>query len=339
MENETVLHLSEVSANQMKILNQILSTVQEEKNKPISVAIMGETGRGKSSLLNALFDSELETSDIAPCTKKVQEVIAKGRSGSQIIFYDLPGIGESGSSDSKYLKSYLEHLFKCDIVLLAIHVDDRSVTFLLNSFQQLLDAIENDEDKLAVLRKITIVLTKADTLSSSPWILAKYNNYGMFTPSKPTRLILEQKETYFQDTFYGCFGQYLKAKVFLDKDPKIIEKGFTFRDGVLEYNGYLTAEEFELLSAKYPEKSSIFAQIYDNYRIVPVSARFRFNLVLLMKVIVSKIGQEAVIRFSNYTSNDDLNKVDLNTAKSFSNIIIFDPNKKVKVFDLCELQI
>ncbi|MBL1210483.1 GTPase [Geminocystis sp. GBBB08] len=322
-----------------KIINQILSTVQEEKNKSISVVILGETGRGKSSLLNALFDAKLETSDIAPCTKQVQEIIARGRSGSQIIFFDLPGIGESGSSDTEYLKWYLEHIRKCDLVILAIHIDDRSVTYLLNSFQQQLDTIDNDEDKSAVLRKITIVLTKADLLSPSPWILAKYNNYGMFTPSKTTRLILEQKETYFQDTFYNYFRRYLKAKVSIEQDPKIIEEGFNFQNGILEYNGYLSNTDFQRLCTKYPKESSVLERIYDNFRVVPVSARFRFNLVLLMKVIVSKIGQEAVIRFSNYTSNDDLNKVDLNIAKSFSNVIIFDPYKEVKIFDLSEIKI
>jgi GTP-binding protein EngB required for normal cell division len=324
----------------MKFFEPILSKVQEEKNKALSVCAIGETGKGKSSLFNALLGAKLETSDVAPCTKNVQKVILKARSGCEIIFIDLPGIGENSSSDSKYLELYLEQIIECDIVLLAIQADERSVTFTLNSLNQLFDKIDdNDEIKSAILRKITIVLTKADLLCTSPWILAKYDNYGMFTPSKPTRQILEQKERYFQDTFYGSFRKYVKAKVSLDKNPRITEPGFNFRDGVLEYDGYLTNTEFERLKDKYPDKLSILGKIYDNYRIVPVSARFRFNLVLLMKVIVSKIGQEAVIRFSNYTSNDDLNKVDLNTAKSFRNIIIFDPNKELKVFDLCDLQL
>ena len=320
-----------------KIMKQITSLVEQERIKPLSVTIMGQTGVGKSSLLNSLFNSQLKTDHIAPCTKEVQKIVVKGESGHEIHFYDMPGIGESDHVDTKYIKWYANHLLKSDIVLWAIHIDNRSITFDINSFKNVLNSIDIKQNKSDILRKLTIVLTKADTFFSPPWILAKYKKYGVFTPTKATRIIFENKEEYYQKIFYDCFKKYLKAKTTLDEEFNINEDGFNVRNDILEYNGYLNAKQHEFFVNKYPKQSLVFDRIYDNFRVVSVSGHFRFNLILLMKVIVNKIGNEAVLRFSKYTSNSKLNNLDFNVAKSFSNIIIFDTKLNKKIFDLNDL--
>src|SRR5438094_7128332 len=113
----------------MLIRDEVRKRLEEEKKIPLKVSIMGQTGVGKSSLLNALFNTQLKTDPIRPCTKEIERIVLKGQEGHELWFYDLPGIGESDKADSQYLTTYKRMLVDSDIVLWAIHADNRSVAF------------------------------------------------------------------------------------------------------------------------------------------------------------------------------------------------------------------
>src|SRR5690242_8937167 len=110
-----------------RLVDEVKGRRDKKRNAPLVIAIMGQTGVGKSSLINALFNTQLKTDPIRPSTKEIERVILKGKSGHELWFYDLPGIGESDQADTQYLTIYRQMLADSDIVLWAIHVDNRSV--------------------------------------------------------------------------------------------------------------------------------------------------------------------------------------------------------------------
>lgn len=90
------------------------------------IGIMGKTGAGKSSLCNALFQSEVTTiSDIDSCTREVLRL--RLRSGDHsLILLDLPGVGESEQRDTEYESLYRRILPELDLILWVIKADDRA---------------------------------------------------------------------------------------------------------------------------------------------------------------------------------------------------------------------
>jgi ABC-type uncharacterized transport system ATPase component len=81
----------------MQISDEVRKRLEEGKNILLKVSIMGQTGVGKSSLLNALCITQLGTDRIRPCTKEIERVVTRGLSNHELWFYDLPGIGEAVS--------------------------------------------------------------------------------------------------------------------------------------------------------------------------------------------------------------------------------------------------
>jgi predicted GTPase len=328
-----------LTPDQIERLKQdVVQSFIKASNEPFKVSIVGQTGVGKSSLLNALFGTNLKTDPIRPCTKEIERVVIKGKSGHELWFYDLPGIGESDKADSQYLEQYGQKLLESDVLLWAIHADSRSVVFDLQALHQVLSFF-NDQQKAQLMSKITFVLTKADTLSPPPWILGRVDNYGIFSPTATTREILEQKSEYYQQTFLQPFGSLIISYTHCDSEVKISDGRFSYEKRSLFYQGFLDAKTLTQLKSQYPEYSDVLERLHHNYKIVPCSSLFRFNLTQLMLVIVNKLGREAITRFNHFINDDTLNQVPFSKAKEFCNLRIFDIKTKKKIFDLTETKI
>src|SRR6266699_1423343 len=147
----------------------IEAELMEQRNKPFIVSVMGQTGVGKTSLINALFKTQLQVDAVRPTTKEMQRVEIKNAKGHTIIFYDMPGIGESKQADSIYLMAYRERLLESDVVIWAMHADNRSTAFDVQTIEHLLEGLSSEQRSM-LLSKVTFVLTKADLLMQSPWV-------------------------------------------------------------------------------------------------------------------------------------------------------------------------
>jgi predicted GTPase len=65
--------LGEITPEQQR---EIRDRLTAESERPLTVAIMGQTGVGKSSLLNAAFGTNLQVGDVRPTTKIPEPVEA-----------------------------------------------------------------------------------------------------------------------------------------------------------------------------------------------------------------------------------------------------------------------
>jgi len=318
--------------------SEVEKIIKEESNKPFIVSIMGQTGVGKSSLLNALFEANLPTDKVRPCTKTIDRVVAKGTTKHELWFYDLPGIGESSEADDEYLEDYKQKLLESDVVLWAIHADIRSVTFDFNSLQKILAsfeaAVQGD-----LLGKITFVLTKADLLSPPPWIFGKDGESGLFTASKETKALMMEKSSYYQEIFLQPHADLLVSKTYNDGNFSIADSSFSYDEYSIAYHGLLTESDLQRLKAHFPEHEKVFDRLYDNYQFISCSSMFKYNLGRLMLVIINKLGKNAINRFTNFIDSQNMGRVPLSEAKKMSNIVIFDSRKKQIVFDLTDIEI
>ncbi len=58
-----------------------------------------------------------------------------------------------------------------------------------------------------------------------------------------------------------------------------------------------------------------------------------------MLVIVNKLGLTAIKRFKNLFEAKEMNRVSLLEARKYSNIVVFDSNRKKVIFDLANVKI
>lgn len=167
---------------------------QQVKNRPLSIGIMGKSGAGKSSFVNALCQEDIcRTSGVGGCTREIQKIAIK--LGEMVVhLYDFPGIAENSQWDKAYQALYVPSLRKMDMVFWLIKVDDRAVAEDEKFYKKY---IENDP-KLG--SKFIILLSQADKAEPNrEW------DYKTFKPS------LAQKETLLKNK-HRIYNDFLASK-------------------------------------------------------------------------------------------------------------------------------
>ncbi|HBC7429043.1 TPA: 50S ribosome-binding GTPase [Providencia rettgeri] len=91
-----------------------------------TIGLMGKTGTGKSSLINALFQSVLSpVSNVSGCTRQAQR-FSMTMNSHTLTFVDLPGVGESLERDREYHQLYRNLLPELDLIIWVLKADDRA---------------------------------------------------------------------------------------------------------------------------------------------------------------------------------------------------------------------
>ncbi len=103
-----------------------LSHLNKLINYSPTIGLMGKTGAGKSSLINALFQSALSpVSNVSGCTRQAQR-FNMTINNHTLTFIDLPGVGESLERDKEYHQLYRNLLAELDLIIWVLKADDRA---------------------------------------------------------------------------------------------------------------------------------------------------------------------------------------------------------------------
>ncbi len=103
-----------------------LSHLNKLINYSPTIGLMGKTGAGKSSLINALFQSQLSpVSNVSGCTRQAQR-FSMSMNNHTLTFVDLPGVGESLERDKEYHQLYRNLLPELDLIIWVLKADDRA---------------------------------------------------------------------------------------------------------------------------------------------------------------------------------------------------------------------
>lgn len=319
---------------------KVEDALKDYKSRPFVVSIMGQTGVGKSSLTNAIFNTQFKTDPIKPCTKHIQSVEISNKNGNKMIFNDLPGIGESEIADEHYISEYIKIIKLSDVVVWLFHGDNRSVRFDIENLQKILSKFQELE-KFNFMSKITFALSKVDLITPPAWYYVIKKTGNFFIPSKETKKILEMKQQYYLETILDPFSKYIISRTpnISNLDQKI--DGFSISDDneFVSYRGFLNSTDVKRLSSQYPNHTEIFNRLNENYSVVVSSTVFRYNLSSLLTSIMNKINDEAIFRIENFMDDENINIVPIDKALKLGNIIVYDSDTRSERYNLLTAKI
>lgn len=122
--NQTLDQLLEKVDPQLR--NELKQKLNEVLFYTPKIGVMGKSGAGKSSLINALIGKYVcKTGAVGGTTRAFQEEKIS-ISGREIIFVDLPGIAENKTYNNEYEHLYAKKIKDLDLILWVIKVDDRA---------------------------------------------------------------------------------------------------------------------------------------------------------------------------------------------------------------------
>lgn len=112
------------SEDKQNVLDAINSEIHD---KPFRVAVIGQSGVGKTTTLNAVFGLNNYVSDIAEGTTDIEEKVFSMRDGFNLSIYDMPGLGYDVDKDVEYEKLYAKILPGCDVIVYIINAHSKDI--------------------------------------------------------------------------------------------------------------------------------------------------------------------------------------------------------------------
>lgn len=224
---EKIFGKADVSKSEQE---EVLGKLDEEfTGRPFKVAIIGQSGVGKSSTLNAVFGLDLPTSNISEGTTEIIEKIFPMRDGFNLSIYDMPGLLQSRKSDMEYEKMYKEILPQCDVIVYIIQANSKNIG---DDCRILKDVVMPILNEYTIKDNMIIAVNKVDTIGQTfdpndeelEWDIV--NN-------KPTKKLLECMTKKRIDIFEKLINEKL---VLLNSKTALKREQVVFYSAVFEYN-------------------------------------------------------------------------------------------------------
>ncbi len=322
-------------------LGSVRRRISAEQSKPLSAAIFGQTGCGKSSLTNAIFGTEFDVDDVKPCTKEPQSHESVDREGHLVTFWDLPGIGESGEADSAYLDMYAKYAEECDVVLWAFQADTRAMTLDAAAFESIVERLDG-ESRRNFLNRLTVVVTKADLISTGPWIFARSGSEAVIAASCGVEETLHRKSEYFFDELLGEHQSELEHRTFVSSSPRDLARlspDFWLDENraFLYHRGRFPLDKYNDLVSRFPGAKDELQRLLSQSRAVFCSARLKFNLNAVKAQLAQKGQGSAILRL--HQSVDRRNeRVAWDDLKDIGLPVFWDAKRNSPIFNISEMK-
>ncbi len=185
---------------------KIKKKLLEMKDQKINIMIIGGTGVGKSSTINALFNGEVAKVGINPAPETME--ITKFKIDNNITIWDSPGLGD-GIRDKDHKEKIIELLQKtnkkgenfidCVLVLVSASNKDLGTEYTLINKVLIPNLGDNPQER------IIVAINKADEAIASRFWSRETNE-----PSSDQQKFLEGKVVDIQNRIYESTGIDIK---------------------------------------------------------------------------------------------------------------------------------
>ena len=118
------------------------------EQKPVNILIVGRTGSGKSSTINALFQTDMAEVNVLPSTDAIQTYEWRGEGGETLMLWDTPGYEQSTKPEFRQL--VLDYASEADILLLVNPALDPALQMDADFFEDVA-TIHPDLPRIAVV--------------------------------------------------------------------------------------------------------------------------------------------------------------------------------------------
>ena len=159
---DKIFQMGDVSPEDQKKVNEALS--KELTDRPFKVAVIGQSGVGKSTTLNSVFGLSNYTSNLAEGTTEIIEKVFPMRDGFSLSIYDMPGLNNDIDKDLEYEKLYKKILPGCDVIVYIINAHSRDFGEDCRILKDIVLPICNDNQ---VRENLIIAVNKIDTIGEN----------------------------------------------------------------------------------------------------------------------------------------------------------------------------
>ena len=208
----------------------VMNKLNEEiTGRPFRVAVIGQSGVGKSSTLNHVFGLNLPTSDIEEGTTEVIEKIFPMRDGFDLSIFDMPGLLQSRKKDAEYMNMYKEILPKCDVIVYIIKANTRNIGDDCKILKEMILPICNSN---AIMDNLIIAVNKVDIIGES-YAIDDPDYMWDSINNQPTTKLVECIRKKREDIYTKFIDENL---VLLNSDNALKPEQVVFYSATYDYN-------------------------------------------------------------------------------------------------------
>ncbi len=189
------------------------------RQQKVNILLVGATGSGKSSTINALFDMEVAEVGygVDPQTKQIAKY-----SMDNLVIWDSPGLGDSKANDQNTINGIAAKLNEIgldgkpliDLVIVILDASSKD----LSAFYELMNKVLVPELKEAVEERVLITLNQSDLAMKG-----KHWNSEVNEPDEKLKQYLKDK--------VASIKQRIKENNNIDIEPVYYCAGYTEEDG------------------------------------------------------------------------------------------------------------
>ena len=143
-------------------IGEVARSLSEQE--PIKIAVIGEAGVGKTSTINALFDTNLPVSHTKPCTQVAGFQSVRTKKGEPITIIDMPGLGDVESASDRRWQTYKETLPNVDSAVWVLSAGDRALESMQTSLRKIAK-FSND----SIMERIIFGVNKSEHMYPEDW--------------------------------------------------------------------------------------------------------------------------------------------------------------------------
>lgn len=231
---------------------KMLKNVMRLKEQKINIMVTGATGCGKSSTINALFDTEVAKVGVGvdPETMEIEKYEL-----DNLVLWDTPGLGDGREADNRHAKNIINKLLErdkdgnalIDLVLVILDGGSRNMGTDYELINNVIIPNLGSEKE----RRILVAINQADmAMKGRNW------DYEKNEPDEQLKAFLDNKAASVRDRIYEATG--------LRVEPIYYSAGYMEDGGVQNRPYNLSKLLYYIVKATPSEKRAVYVNNVNN---------------------------------------------------------------------------